>query len=319
MMMNLRDKSDASGGKTYLFAMVFNLAVQIVFSLALSAIMIYGGYSSAEEVPYYPTINLLAMMALQGAFLAAILFVRPRLLPLPEKKASAWAADIAFAVAAAALCLACFSWLGEWFALLLDAVGYKLSSLTIDGVTDIILAVVVTVVLAPVIEETIFRNALIGDLCKSRGMWATVALSGLFFALMHMSPQQTVYQFFLGAVCAYVFIKTGNIACPILIHAVNNAVAIVLSLVNVPLLQPAEGSISVLTNNIAVSIPVTIILAVAGAAAIYFLGKPYKTAFEFGGMTKDGEKKQRDIGFIARIVALVICGCMWIFNFIGSI
>ena len=87
MMMNLRDKSDASGGKTYLFAMVFNLAVQIVFSLALSAIMIYGGYSSAEEVPYYPTINLLAMMALQGAFLAAILFVRPRLLPLPEKKA----------------------------------------------------------------------------------------------------------------------------------------------------------------------------------------------------------------------------------------
>lgn len=86
MMMNLRDKSDASGGKTYLFAMVFNLAVQIVFSLALSAIMIYGGYSSAEEVPYYPTINLLAMMALQGAFLAAILFVRPRLLAFGPKR-----------------------------------------------------------------------------------------------------------------------------------------------------------------------------------------------------------------------------------------
>lgn len=306
------EKNNASGGKTVLFAIIFNLAVQVAFSFVMVAVMTAGGYSSLEQIPYYSTCNLTAMLLLQMAFFAAIVFTKPALVKIPVQSARKWAADIGFALAAAAICLTCFSWLGEWFAVLLDAVGYNLSSLEINGAADILLAVTVTVLLAPVMEETLFRNALTGDLIKTHGTLAASALSGLAFSLMHMSPQQTVYQFFLGAVCAYAFIKTGNIVCPMLIHALNNACAIAVSFAEIPLITPAEGSVSVLTDNIALSIPVTLLLAVAGAGAVYFIGRL------FGGdaVASDGTE---DKGKIPRTVAVVICASMWLFNFFGSL
>lgn len=316
--------SEKTGGKTFLYSIIFNIAVQIGFSFVLVAVMQFCGAESVDRIPGYSTWNLVAMFFLQAAFAAACFVVRPKFTPVPKQNASAWVKQIVFAVGTGLICLACFSWLGEWFAVFLDSIGYNLSDVEINGTVDVIIAIAVTVIIAPVVEETVFRNAVATELGGIFGTAATVILSGLCFALMHMSPQQTVYQFCLGCACAYAFIKTGNVVCSMIIHAINNGCAIAISFAEMPLITPKEGHISVLTENPAVSVPVTLLLAAFGAAIIYYAGilafgktsgKKVKDA-ENHAEKRDKTVKFGDVKYY--IIALIVCAVMWISSFIGS-
>ncbi|QZN92537.1 CPBP family intramembrane metalloprotease [Limosilactobacillus panis] len=82
--------------------------------------------------------------------------------------------------------------------------------------------------LTPVAEELIFRGLLTNLFFKPARFWPKVILSGIAFSSAHAST--TIVSFFLycfmGMVLAYVYRKTGNIKNSMLIHALNNAVAI---------------------------------------------------------------------------------------------
>lgn len=58
--------ANPTGGKTYLFSIIFDIAVQIAFSMVLSAVVIVGGYGSAAELPRYSTWNIVAMFFFAG-------------------------------------------------------------------------------------------------------------------------------------------------------------------------------------------------------------------------------------------------------------
>ena len=143
--------TNPTGGKTYLFSIIFDIAVQLAFSLALSVVLIAGGYGSAAELPRYSTWNIVAMFFLQGAFVAAIFVTKPRLTAPEKKSATQRIKDILLAVITAAVCLCFFSWLGEWFALALKAIGYNGAEIEINGALDLVLCLVVTVLVAPVV------------------------------------------------------------------------------------------------------------------------------------------------------------------------
>lgn len=307
--------TNPTGGKAYLFSIIFDIAMQIAFSIVLSAVVIVGGYGSAAELPRYSTWNIVAMFFLQGAFVAAIFVTKPRLTAPAKKSAAGWCKDVLLSVLTAAVCLCCFSWMGEWFALALEAIGYNGAVININGTLDLVLCLIVTVLVAPVVEETVFRNALTNEFRRRHGLIVTVLLSGICFALMHMSPQQTVYQFMLGCACAYTFLRTENVVVPSLIHALSNAVAIGLNYVDWSIIKPPEGQSSVLLNNPALSVPITLLLAVAGVAIIFFAGKAAgekQPAFEYEFDRESGGKA-------SCITALVICGVMWTFSLIGGI
>lgn len=74
-----------------------------------------------------------------------------------------------------------------------------------------------TVILAPIMEEFIFRKALI-DRTIVYGDKATVLLSGLMFGLFHGNFHQFFYAFGLGCVLAYVYIRTGKLRYTIALH-----------------------------------------------------------------------------------------------------
>lgn len=303
------------GGKTYFFSIIFNLVAQIAFSFVMVVVMQITQAESVEAVPGYSTWNLAAMAMLQCSFVAAIIFTRPRLTPIPRQGAKQWATQMLFSVICAAVCLTCFLWLGEWFAIFLYSIGYNLTEIEINGAVDIVLAIAVVVIIAPVVEETVFRNALVNDLHDRHGFVGVVLLSGLCFAFMHMNPQQTVHQFFLGCVCAYAFIKTGNIVVPMVVHALNNLAALLLNFITVPLLTPQDGTISVLLTNPALSVPITVLLAAFGVAAIYFSGK-LLVKKPFGEwLVKHEENNSR----LMQTISFSICALMWIIAFIGSV
>lgn len=83
------------------------------------------------------------------------------------------------------------------------------------------LKVLVMVILAPTLEELIFRKMLI-DRTRRYGEKVAVFLSAITFGLMHQNLFQFFYAFGLGLVFAYVYVRTGKLRYTIIFHACIN-------------------------------------------------------------------------------------------------
>ena len=81
---------------------------------------------------------------------------------------------------------------------------------------------------APVFEEFCFRGVLQRGL-EGRGARYSIIMCGVLFALMHMSIVSAPPKILLGIILAYTAYATNSVWCPIIIHAVNNIAATVLS------------------------------------------------------------------------------------------
>jgi len=67
-----------------------------------------------------------------------------------------------------------------------------------------------------------------GLLTRMKPAWAIV-ISALFFALIHMNPWQALNAFIIGVVMGYLYYKTGSLLLTMLIHFVNNGLAVVMT------------------------------------------------------------------------------------------
>ena len=77
------------------------------------------------------------------------------------------------------------------------------------------------VILAPLMEEFLFRKQLIDRLHKYGGKTA-VLVSALCFGLFHGNFSQLFYAFALGLVFGYLYLRTGRLRYTVLLHAVVN-------------------------------------------------------------------------------------------------
>lgn len=80
---------------------------------------------------------------------------------------------------------------------------------------------VVIVLIAPVMEELIFRGLLYKKL-SCFGDKVYILISGLLFAAMHVNLFQMLYAFVLGAMFAAVVCKTGSIRSAVILHMCVN-------------------------------------------------------------------------------------------------
>ncbi|RPF43086.1 CAAX prenyl protease-like protein [Hydrogenoanaerobacterium saccharovorans] len=98
-------------------------------------------------------------------------------------------------------------------------------SSTIENMS-IIPTFLVVGIIAPVVEEYIFRGILI-DKLRAYGEAICVFASAFLFSLLHGNSYQLISTFIIGAVLAYVTVKTNTIVYAILIHMSNNILAII--------------------------------------------------------------------------------------------
>lgn len=77
------------------------------------------------------------------------------------------------------------------------------------------------VILAPAIEEYIFRRQLI-DRTVKYGEKTAVLLSALTFGLLHQNLFQFFYAFGLGLVFAYIYTRTGRLRYSVILHTIIN-------------------------------------------------------------------------------------------------
>jgi membrane protease YdiL (CAAX protease family) len=80
----------------------------------------------------------------------------------------------------------------------------------------------------PAVAEEIFFRGLITKALSVKGKVFAVLGSAVIFALFHASLEQLLYPFFMGIFLAIMYLETKNLVIPIIIHFVNNLIAITL-------------------------------------------------------------------------------------------
>ncbi|MBE5928028.1 MAG: CPBP family intramembrane metalloprotease [Lachnospiraceae bacterium] len=83
------------------------------------------------------------------------------------------------------------------------------------------LKILVMVVLAPILEEFLFRKQII-DRCARYGEKMAILFSALMFGLFHMNLFQFFYAFGLGLVFAYTYTRTRKLRYSVVMHMVIN-------------------------------------------------------------------------------------------------
>ena len=79
------------------------------------------------------------------------------------------------------------------------------------------------VLLAPVLEELIFRGIILDGLLRRTAPWKAILLSSFLFALVHLNPWQFISAMVIGLFAGWVYFRTRNLLYPMLIHTTNNA------------------------------------------------------------------------------------------------
>ncbi len=80
---------------------------------------------------------------------------------------------------------------------------------------------------APLFEEYICRGVIFESLRQKSGVVVAWLLSSLLFGLMHLEPTMVLNAFVMGLILCYIYIRSESILTPIILHALNNALALI--------------------------------------------------------------------------------------------
>ena len=110
---------------------------------------------------------------------------------------------------------------------------------------NIILSFICVSIFAPLFEEWLCRGMVLrGLLTKMSPAWA-IAVSALFFAVIHFNPWQAIPAFILGLLFGFVYYKTGSLKLTMLMHFTNNTMALIFS--KIPSFAEADTLADVMT------------------------------------------------------------------------
>jgi uncharacterized protein len=97
-----------------------------------------------------------------------------------------------------------------------------------DTFVNSVLLFVTIAMVAPLLEEILFRGLLQNALSKRLPVWAAIALSALVFGAMHMDFYAMPPLVLMGAIFGVIYHLTGSLRVTILLHMINNAAALAL-------------------------------------------------------------------------------------------
>ncbi len=104
------------------------------------------------------------------------------------------------------------------------------------GSSPIWLIILIVVVIGPIIEELIFRKILL-DRLSVCGDFAALIVTSIAFGLFHGNLYQFFYAALIGLILGYVYLRSGKIIYPIIIHMVVNFFG---SVAAIPFLEKSE-------------------------------------------------------------------------------
>ena len=148
---------------------------------------------------------------------------------LKMKKAPSFK-QVLICVGISVVCLFGFSALTNLFLEVLYSMGYEsvTSDIVISNFGTYLMYVGLICIIPALCEEILFRGLICNGL-KRLGSVVAIFGSAFLFMIMHGSPDQTIHQFILGIVLAIVYLVSNNLWIPIIIHFLNNFMAVTIS------------------------------------------------------------------------------------------
>lgn len=264
----MRKFNEADGSAVYLKAIVIMLALNIV--VGIIAIGASAGGGDLTKNAYF---NYAAMAAFQIAnvTIVALHYARKKTRPTISVYNRIQWPTLLLGALVGVVCIFCFYGLAAAFQTMLDHVGYKgQADIPLDSAGQIVTGLIVTVLFAPIGEELVYRGALLSGLRKGYPWWAAMLLSGLAFACMHMSPQQTVYQFCLGCACAFIALAARSPLPAVVAHAASNLLAVLLSVT--PFGTAFDAFVTDVAANTGAAVCTVLFSALLGVGLVFGVG-----------------------------------------------
>ncbi|MED3561387.1 type II CAAX endopeptidase family protein [Bacillus xiapuensis] len=89
------------------------------------------------------------------------------------------------------------------------------------------LAILVSSIFGPILEEIVFRKILFGSLYKRFNFFVSAIISSVIFALAHMEPKHVLLYSAMGFTFAFLYVKTKHILVPIFAHVTMNTMVVI--------------------------------------------------------------------------------------------
>ena len=121
-------------------------------------------------------------------------------------------------------------------------------------------------VFAPLFEEWLCRGLVLRGLLQKTHPASAIMVSAAFFAILHMNPWQALPAFLLGILFGYVYYRTGSLKLTMLMHCVNNTMAVVFS--KIPALAEADSFKDIMSPWAYAGIIIASIAFTAGAVVV---------------------------------------------------
>lgn len=258
----------AALGKSVCYLALFvgmQVAIMLPESVYIGVMAALGG--DVDELYDQLLANTMTYTMISGLLTTAIVIAVYRLRRKPMAEAL-WlrGVDGPTLLTGAALAPTLYLIVSEALALLPEAwlESYNEASAGIDSGT--LTGVLAVAVVAPVVEELIFRGLMLNRLSRVMPGWLAAVLSSAAFGLCHGHPVWFAYAFVLGAFFAFLDLRAQSILPSILGHVAFNAISQILSFVP----ETEEGTEAALAMGIllltAIAAP---ILNWKGVAALF--------------------------------------------------
>ncbi len=104
------------------------------------------------------------------------------------------------------------------------------TSSNIESVAISPLALVSIVILAPLVEELVFRYAVINILSRKFNKIGCILISSLFFSIMHFDFPFVFGYFLIGLVLAAIYVRTNRLLVSFVVHASMNLIVVILQI-----------------------------------------------------------------------------------------
>lgn len=236
-------KHFSSLGLMYFFGALIIIGVQVAVSMLVLAF--------APSLLDNPNLSLLVSMLPTYAIAFPLTSLLIRQVPgVQMKKHNMKPTQLlgAFAISYALMYLSNLA--GQFFT---NIIGIIKGSPVDDAIADLVselnplTAFFVMVLLAPALEEWIFRKLLV-DRTIRYGEGTAIFLSGLMFGLFHGNLNQFVYTFLIGAFWAFIYVKTGRLRYTIYLHMALNFMGSIGSLFFLDAISTLEGGSSAMNG-----------------------------------------------------------------------
>lgn len=236
-------KHFSSLGLMYFFGALIIIGVQVAVSMLVLAF--------APSLLDNPNLSLLVSMLPTYAIAFPLTSLLIRQVPgVQMKKHNMKPTQLlgAFAISYALMYLSNLA--GQFFT---NIIGIIKGSPVDDAIADLVselnplTALFVMVLLAPALEEWIFRKLLVDRIIRY-GEGTAIFLSGLMFGLFHGNLNQFVYTFLVGAFWAFIYVKTGRLRYTIYLHMALNFMGSVGSLFFLDAISTLEGGSSAMNG-----------------------------------------------------------------------